>query len=155
VGDKVTCPKKGHGGVTIIATGDPTFIMDGRPVARHGDKTACGATLISSQVVTYTEEVGGANRSGSGGAVAAAAVLKQPAVTPVRFEWDEQVKLAVSGDTAVVVGLPWFIRSADGRTFSGRLGEDGQLPRIDTSTEDDYETFWGDEAIEQMKGPGS
>ena len=52
VGDQVTCPKKGHGKVTVIATGDPTCIIDGRPAARHGDKTACGATLISSQVVT-------------------------------------------------------------------------------------------------------
>jgi uncharacterized Zn-binding protein involved in type VI secretion len=49
VGDKVTCPKKGHGGVTVIVTGDPTCIIDGQAAARHGDKTACGATLISSQ----------------------------------------------------------------------------------------------------------
>lgn len=52
VGDKVTCPKKGHGGVTVIASGDPTCIIDGQPAARHGDKTACGATLLSSQVTT-------------------------------------------------------------------------------------------------------
>lgn len=48
VGDKVTCPKRGHGGTTVIATGDPTCIIDGKPAARHGDKTACGATLIAS-----------------------------------------------------------------------------------------------------------
>lgn len=52
VGDKVTCPKSGHGRTTVIATGDPTCIIDGQPAARHGDKTACGATLISSQVFT-------------------------------------------------------------------------------------------------------
>lgn len=52
VGDKVTCPRKGHGGATFIATGDPTCMVDGQPAARHGDKTACGATLISSQVTT-------------------------------------------------------------------------------------------------------
>ena len=51
VGDQVTCPKKGHG-TTVIVTGDPTMIVDGAPVARHGDKCACGATLISSQVVS-------------------------------------------------------------------------------------------------------
>jgi uncharacterized Zn-binding protein involved in type VI secretion len=49
VGDKVTCPKKGHGGMTVIASGDSTCIIDGKPAARHGDKTACGATLLSSQ----------------------------------------------------------------------------------------------------------
>ncbi|MDR2924968.1 MAG: PAAR domain-containing protein [Azoarcus sp.] len=52
VGDKVTCPKKGHGGVTTIVTGDPTMIIDGRPAARHGDMTACGALLIASQSMT-------------------------------------------------------------------------------------------------------
>jgi len=52
VGDQVTCPKKGHGGTTVIASGDPTCLIDGQPAARHGDKTACGATLLSSQAVT-------------------------------------------------------------------------------------------------------
>ena len=51
VGDQVTCPKKGHG-TTVIVTGDPTMIVDGAPVARHGDKCACGATLISGQAVS-------------------------------------------------------------------------------------------------------
>jgi uncharacterized Zn-binding protein involved in type VI secretion len=52
VGDKVTCPHRGHGGVTTIVTGDPTAIIDGSPAARHGDMTACGATLIASQSLT-------------------------------------------------------------------------------------------------------
>jgi uncharacterized Zn-binding protein involved in type VI secretion len=52
VGDKVTCPRKGHGRVTTIATGDPTMLIDGKPAARHGDLTACGATLIASQAVS-------------------------------------------------------------------------------------------------------
>lgn len=49
VGDQVTCPRRGHGGVTTIVSGDPTALIDGQPAARHGDKTACGATLIASQ----------------------------------------------------------------------------------------------------------
>jgi uncharacterized Zn-binding protein involved in type VI secretion len=52
VGDKVTCPKRGHGDTTVIATGDPTCMIEGKAAARHGDKTACGATLISSQALT-------------------------------------------------------------------------------------------------------
>ncbi len=51
VGDKVTCPKKGHGTCPIVS-GDPTLIIDGQPAARHGDTTACGATLIASQSFT-------------------------------------------------------------------------------------------------------
>ena len=54
VGDQVTCPKKGHGGTTVIVSGDPTMIIDGQPAARHGDKCACGATLISGQAVSST-----------------------------------------------------------------------------------------------------
>ncbi|QJE02039.1 PAAR domain-containing protein [Massilia forsythiae] len=46
VGDRVNCPR--HSNVTI-ATGDPTMLVDGRAVARHGDKTSCGATLIAGQ----------------------------------------------------------------------------------------------------------
>jgi uncharacterized Zn-binding protein involved in type VI secretion len=55
VGDTVTCPRKGHGGTTVIVTGDPNVIIDGSPAARHGDLTACGATLVATQVPTNTE----------------------------------------------------------------------------------------------------
>ncbi len=51
MGDKTTCPLPGHGS-TPITVGDPTTIVDGKPVARHGDLTACGATLIASQQAT-------------------------------------------------------------------------------------------------------
>lgn len=61
VGDQVTCPKKGHG-TTVIVTGDPTMVIDGKAAARHGDKCACGATLISSQFVsTVCDSRGGAS----------------------------------------------------------------------------------------------
>jgi uncharacterized Zn-binding protein involved in type VI secretion len=46
MGDKVSCPKHGN---NAIVSGDTTMIVDGKAVARHGDKTACGATLIAGQ----------------------------------------------------------------------------------------------------------
>jgi len=49
MGDKASCPIHGPG---PIASGDTTFIVDGKPAARHGDKTACGAVLIASQQAT-------------------------------------------------------------------------------------------------------
>jgi uncharacterized Zn-binding protein involved in type VI secretion len=48
MGDKTSCPLPGHGS-NPIAAGDATCIVDGKPVARHGDPTACGAKLIASQ----------------------------------------------------------------------------------------------------------
>jgi uncharacterized Zn-binding protein involved in type VI secretion len=51
IGDQVTCPIKGHGNNQIVS-GDVMLIVDGAPVARDGDKTACGATLIASQGIT-------------------------------------------------------------------------------------------------------
>jgi uncharacterized Zn-binding protein involved in type VI secretion len=56
VGDKVTCPKKGCPSINSIATtSDPTVIVDGMPGAFHGDMTACGATLVSSQFATNSD----------------------------------------------------------------------------------------------------
>ena len=51
LGDKVSCPLPYHG-VCPIVTGDATFLVDGKPAARAGDKTACGASLIPSQALT-------------------------------------------------------------------------------------------------------
>ena len=52
VGDKVTCPAHG---VQVIASGDMTLIVDGKPVARHGDMVSCGATLIAGQQSTLDQ----------------------------------------------------------------------------------------------------
>lgn len=52
VGDKVTCPHKGHGGITTMVTGDSSLLINGRTMARHGDKTAYGATLLAKQTLT-------------------------------------------------------------------------------------------------------
>lgn len=54
IGDPVSCPKRNHGN-SVIVSGDATMLVDGIPVARHGDKCACGAALISSQMTDGTE----------------------------------------------------------------------------------------------------
>ncbi len=45
--DKVVCKKCKK--VTTILTGDPSFIVDGAPIARGGDISSCGAKLIANQ----------------------------------------------------------------------------------------------------------
>ena len=151
VGDQVTCPKRGHG-PTVIVTGDPTMIIDGKPAARHGDKCACGATLIAGQAVSTVSDGGSSNPqtavASQAASAAAAGYVATETRNPVKF--DEQTQLVVSNGTATLVGLPWFIKTADGRTFSGRLDENGQLPRVITDNEQDYETLWGEDALEHM-----
>lgn len=63
--------------------------------------------------------------------------------TPHAEPCDEQVQLTDKYSE----GLPYFIQTNDGRVFSGRIGNDGFLPRIDTFGEDEYLLLWGDEAL--------
>lgn len=46
-GDRCTCLLPGHG-LCVIAEGNPDVMIEGVPVAFHGHKTSCGATLIST-----------------------------------------------------------------------------------------------------------
>ena len=77
MGDRCTCPKKGHNNC-VIAEGDPNWTVDGIPVALEGHKTSCGAVLISSAPNTGREDDGGGAGSGSG-------FLGLTAVSPSNF----------------------------------------------------------------------
>ena len=54
LGDKVDCPRKGHG-VNAIVEGDPSYLINGIPVALEGHKTECGCSLIGSVSATRGE----------------------------------------------------------------------------------------------------
>lgn len=60
VGDMVSCPR--CKGVFPIVQGDTAFRDDGHAVSYDGCKTACGAVLISSQMLTRTQPVDGGPR---------------------------------------------------------------------------------------------
>lgn len=47
VGDTCSCPIPGHT-ACVIVEGNGDHTIDGIPVAYHGHKTSCGATLIST-----------------------------------------------------------------------------------------------------------
>ncbi|KAF1016768.1 MAG: putative deoxyribonuclease RhsB [Stenotrophomonas maltophilia] len=49
VGRRAVCAA--HGPTTIVS-GDATVVVDDQPVARDGDRTACGATLVATQATT-------------------------------------------------------------------------------------------------------
>lgn len=63
VGDMVSCPR--CRGVFPIADGDQSLVDDGKAVAYAGCKTACGATLIASQMFSFTEPSSGAGQGAS------------------------------------------------------------------------------------------
>lgn len=62
---------------------------------------------------------------------------------PHEEPFDEQTHLAEPS----APGMPYHIETMDGRTFSGRTGPDGRLPRIETIGEDAYTILWGDAAL--------
>lgn len=76
LGDKVTCPLKGHGVATIVE-GDPAWLIDGIPVALEGHKTSCGASLISTLPTLGRSHEGSGSGSSAGGmaGLAVAAVV--------------------------------------------------------------------------------
>lgn len=47
VGDRCMCPMTGHQNCVIVS-GNDSHSVNGKAVAYDGDKTSCGATLIST-----------------------------------------------------------------------------------------------------------
>lgn len=142
-GAKLACAKK-----CTIAEGFMRRTLTNRRYAViHGMKTSGGCPLIS----TLNDMDGVGNETGSpvpttffqnsDGAWVGAC---RPAAGEPPF--DEQAKL----EAAPIEGVPYFIETRDGRTFSGRTGPDGLLPRVDTFGEDDYTILWGDDALAKM-----
>lgn len=83
VGDKAICSLHGP---TTIASGDPTIIIDGSPVARERDCCACGCKLISTrQFSTFIEDMhgdGGSQSFAVAAGIAASSVSSAADVAP-------------------------------------------------------------------------
>ena len=92
---------------------------------------------------------GASTPTGTNSATPSTSRLVQPATAPVNQpkKYDEQVKLIVQNDGASLAGIPYFIETKEGKVYSGHMGEDGLLPRIDTKGPEDYTVYWGDEAL--------
>jgi uncharacterized Zn-binding protein involved in type VI secretion len=134
VGDQVTCPKKGHG-TTVIVTGDPTMIIDGQPAARHGDKCACGATLISSQVVSTTGDGGGAGGAGqyaNDHAVAVATRTDYASATSAEVPHDQHFELLNELTGAPLVGYRYRMTWA-GQFVEGVTDKQGRTQRAEAA----------------------
>ncbi|MFT3847630.1 MAG: PAAR domain-containing protein [Propionivibrio sp.] len=148
-GDQVTCPIPGHDTVTIIE-GDPLWTDDGKPIALEGHKCSCGCSLISTlSTLVRSDEGSGASIAGAVGTVASVLASSTGNRTDAQAsEYDERPQLTAQ----LIEGVPYYVETTDGRTFSGRIGADGLLPRIDTDGEREYAVYWGDEALAKMEG---
>lgn len=134
VGDQVTCPQKGHG-TTVIVTGDPTMIVDGAPVALHGDKCACGATLISSQVVSRIGDGGGSTASHSTSRAKAYVGSGAAQVTKNAEQYDDRLVLIDDATGQPLVNAEYAIRRASGDVEFGTTDENGHTHLLSATTE--------------------
>lgn len=148
VGDQVTCPKRGHG-TTVIVTGDPTMIIDGKPAARHGDKCACGATLISSQFVSTVGDgaspgtQASTSRQAQTSSVAAgvfSAYVEHPS-NSTDPEGDLEYFFVAERDDGRPLPLAYRIDGDEGKLHEGRLGHNGETKAFPMSTRGEP-IFW-------------
>lgn len=141
VGDMVTCPR--CKGVFPIAQGDACFTDDGHAVAYDGCKTACGATLISSQMLTWTEPVSGA-APGEGSSAAsdtlrdgfglvatglASTYQDEREGSSNRFRGRFQLVDATTGEP--VSGQAMRVRSTGGQYITGDTDAGGYTPWVE------------------------
>lgn len=132
VGDMVSCPR--CRGVFPIAEGDRSLVDDGKAVAYAGCKTACGATLIASQMFSFTEPMSGATPStandtlmqgfGHVGDGLASAYEEEPAAAEgAQFRGRFQLVDATTGEP--VRGQTVRVRSTGGQYLTGRTDVNG------------------------------
>lgn len=147
VGDQVTCPIPGHG-TTVIVTGDPTMIIDGKPVARHGDKCACGATLISGQVVSRIGNGGSSNSQAANSTPKSSATSANPSTNDSGgdsnpdFQEDElEYYFVAERHDGKPVPLAYRIDADGMKLHEGQLGQDGKTLALPMSKAGEP-TFW-------------
>jgi uncharacterized Zn-binding protein involved in type VI secretion len=134
-GDMASCPRDGHGTCPIIS-GDYTVIIDGQPVAREGDSTACGAILIASQRFT-TVGVEPRNSKGSAPQEASFEAFFSPYEPPaesagVKFDEKYQFIDEVSGKP--LTHRDYVIVRENGREEHGTTDSNGHTHQLTLSS---------------------
>jgi uncharacterized Zn-binding protein involved in type VI secretion len=144
-GARIAC----HKGCVIVEGFPRSTLTNGRPRVLHNMITSGGCPCYS----TLNDIDGVGNESSETiaerhflNADGYWAPVKDP--EPHEDPYDEQPKLIAPP----IEGVPYYVETMDGRTFSGRIGADGLLPRIDTYGEDEYAVYWGDKALAKMEG---
>ncbi|AYB62919.1 PAAR domain-containing protein [Ralstonia solanacearum] len=142
VGGRMACPRG-----CVIAEGHPSVSFYGKSLPHHGHRTSYGCPLLSTLNDVHGWGEGGENvperffLNADGEWVGA----KEPALHEAPY--DEQPHLIAPP----IEGVPYYVVTMDGRTFSGRTAAHGLLPRIGTYGEDEYVVYWGDEVLAKME----
>lgn len=145
-GDEATCGNC-KGAFRIIGSAK-RMSCHGRKIVLNGDPVLCpcGRNNViagDDSMIFYEED----NTSTS----LAASIDAQPPPPTVPPRFDEKIKCTARAST--LAGYPYYVETADGRTYSGRINDSDSLPRIDTrAAADDYVVYWGDEAIAKQYG---
>ena len=147
IGDMVACPK--CRGIFPIAEGDQSTVVDGAPVAYHGCKVACGASLIASQIRTLTEPSSGAapavtsdtfGDSGANGFGAIgsglAAAYQDMLVDEVSQRYQGRFQLVSMEDGKPITGKAVRVRSTDGQYITGTTDEEGFTQWVERGTKE-------------------
>jgi hypothetical protein len=133
----------------IAKAGGPKRIEFMGETAADGDVVLCNCATPPRIVATLAGDSWCDDLAETMGVVASSQTVGGDVSSVMMGVYDEQVR-AVGG--GALEGYPYFIETSDGRVFSGRLGDNGQLPRIHTNSADDYGVYWGDEALARMDG---
>lgn len=141
----------------IAKTGGPRRLDFMGETAADGDIVRCGcstpprivATLAGESWCDDMAETLGAGRPATAVGTRISAAADGSDVSPAKATYDEQVRATESGASE---GYPYFIETGDGQVFSGRLDQQGRLPRVCTYGADEYTVYWGDEALAKQDG---
>ena len=127
LGDKCTCPKKGHNNCYIVE-GDPDWTIDGVPVALEGHKLSCGAVLISSMPNAGREDWSG-NETGVDH-VAGANLASSTAAQNERHEFDQHFLVVDMSTGKPLLDFPYRLDLESGHSIEGRTNSDGKTEKI-------------------------
>jgi uncharacterized Zn-binding protein involved in type VI secretion len=147
LGDKCTCPKKGHNNCYIVE-GDPDWTIDGVPVALEGHKLSCGAVLISSMPNAGRDEWGGDSAAAT--LLASNVTQKQgvEALTKPGKDTDEQIRIR-DADGNRIANVPYYIMDESGNAYRGFSDAQGCCERIRTDDVQMLEILLGVPALEK------
>jgi uncharacterized Zn-binding protein involved in type VI secretion len=127
VGDQVVCKRCKK--VTTIVTGDATMVVDGAPVARHGDLTSCGARLMAGSQGVSSVSDDASTSAGTPPMSPLASTSPQGAARTPEYDQGFQLVDELSGQplTRRRYRIVWSGGAAEGLT-----DDDGMTRRIET-----------------------